>query len=277
MEIVFAKLFEALGHPQRLDVFRLLARRYPQYVPAGEIANALGFKANTLSTYVSALVNAGLIERERQGVSVRYRIALSTSKSMLEFVSMDCLRGRADILEDVAQPRKFVKKANVLFLCTANSARSIFAECILRDIAGDRFNVYSAGSHPSGTVNPQALELLNNRIPDVGTLRSKDIREFQSGSAPVMDFVITVCDRAANEECPAWEGHPISSHWSVADPVLAEGVDGDVSQGYIQAYIQAYDTLNNKILALSRLPISDLPKAELQRRLDQISERSEEK
>ena len=158
------------------------------------------------------------------------------------------------------------RKYNVLFICTGNSARSIFAESILRREAGDRFNVYSAGTRPSSALNPFAVRVLEDKGHDTSALRSKNVDEFQGDDAIPMDFVFTVCNQAANEECPAWEGQPVSAHWGMPDPVKAEGSDAEKSL----AFQQAYGMLRNRIIAFSSLPLDSLDAISLQRAVDDI-------
>ncbi|HEX6320680.1 MAG TPA: arsenate reductase ArsC [Burkholderiales bacterium] len=129
-----------------------------------------------------------------------------------------------------------MKKHNVLFLCTGNSARSILAEAYLNSAGRGRFAAYSAGSHPAGKVNPFALELLErSRIPTQG-LRSKNWEEFARPGAPQLDFVFTVCDNAAGEVCPIWPGLPIKEHWSIPDPAAAQGSDEEKRQAFFRTF-----------------------------------------
>jgi arsenate reductase len=155
---------------------------------------------------------------------------------------------------------------NVLFLCTGNSARSIFAEALINHWGQGRFQGYSAGSHPAGHVNPMALVLLNRLGFPVEHLRSKDWNEFAMPEAPPMDFVFTVCDNAAAEVCPVWPGQPATAHWGVADPAA---VEGDEKQR-MMAFRQAFSVLENRIRIFVSLPFDKLHGLKLQRRLDDI-------
>lgn len=155
---------------------------------------------------------------------------------------------------------------NVLFLCTGNSARSIMAEVMLNSMGQGRFKAYSAGSHPKGAVNPLAVELLQkNRLP-TEDLRSKGWEEFSQSGAPVMDFVITVCDQAAGEVCPIWPGQPMNAHWGIEDPAAAEGSWEEKRK----AFFTAYNRLRNRLSIFTSLPMSKLDRLSLQRRLDDI-------
>lgn len=158
------------------------------------------------------------------------------------------------------------RKFNVLFICVGNSARSIFAESLLRSLGGDRFNVYSAGIKPFSELNPFAVQVLNDKGHDTSVLRSKSMTEFSGPDAPNMDFVFTVCNQAANEECPAWEGQPISGHWGMVDPVKAEGTDAEKSL----AFQNAYGGLKRRIEAFTSLPLESLDRIALQSAVDEI-------
>jgi arsenate reductase (thioredoxin) len=155
---------------------------------------------------------------------------------------------------------------NVLFLCTGNSARSILAECILNREGKGRFRGFSAGSHPKGQVHPFAIELLKKLNHPTAGLRSKDWEEFAVPGAPVMDFVFTVCDNAANEVCPVWPGQPMTAHWGLPDPAAAEGTEAERHL----AFADAYRMLLNRISIFNNLPMRSLDRLALQKHLDEI-------
>lgn len=264
-----------LGHPQRLALFRLLMRRYPDRLPAGEIAAALGLKASTLSAYLAALLQAGLISQTRAGTSLSYAVDIAAVRQTLDYLWLDCCRGRADLCAtasplDARDPMMADRKYNVLFICTGNSARSIFAESLLRQIAGDRFNAFSAGTRPSSALNPFALQVLEDKGHDITPLRARNTAEFTGPDAPVFDFVFTVCNQAANEDCPSWDGQPVSGHWGMPDPVQATGTDAEKSL----AFQQAYGALKRRIEAFAALPIATLDRIALQSAVDEIGRQS---
>jgi ArsR family transcriptional regulator, arsenate/arsenite/antimonite-responsive transcriptional repressor / arsenate reductase (thioredoxin) len=276
MEKELVDLFTTLGHPQRLAVFRLLMRRCPDELPAGEIAEILALKASTASVYLSALTQADLITQRRDGTRLLYSVNLGGARRVVQGLFVDCCRGRADLC-----PPQFVtllggisrmtdRKFNVLFVCTGNSARSIFAETLLREIAGDRFTAYSAGTAPRSELNPTAVEMLQSKGHDTSLLRSKSISVFQAPDAPKMDFIFTVCDRAANEDCPTWPGQPISGHWGLPDPVKATGTEAEKHL----AFQQTYGALRNRITAFTALPFDLLDRGALQKQVDEIGHKT---
>jgi arsenate reductase len=147
---------------------------------------------------------------------------------------------------------------NVLFLCTGNSARSILAEAILNHKGRGHFRAYSAGSFPTGKVNPGAIALLEHlQLPTAG-LRSKSWDEFAKPGAPRLDFVITVCDNAAGEQCPLWPGQPMTAHWGVADPAHVEA-----AAEREQAFREAFRILQRRIELFTSLPFSSLDRLAL--------------
>ncbi len=259
----------ALAHPRRLDVFRLLMRRYPDRVAAGEIAEALDLPASSLSAALAQLRGAGLITQTRSGTSLRYTADTRGAGAVMTYLWADCCRGRPEVcLPSFAQePNMADRKYKVLFICTGNSARSIFAETLLRAIGGDRFEVHSAGTRPYSELNPTALQVLQDKGHEVSDLRSKNISEFQGEAAPRLDFVFTVCDRAANEECPPWPGQPVTGHWGQPDPVKAEG---NVAERLL-AFQQVYGALRNRIMGFAALPIATLDRTSLQAQIDDIA------
>jgi len=157
---------------------------------------------------------------------------------------------------------------NVLFLCTGNSARSIMAEAILNVKGKPSFTAYSAGSHPTGTVRPEALRQLElTKIPAQG-LRSKSWKEFASPDAPKLDFVMTVCDNAAKEMCPIWPGQPTSAHWGVPDPAAVKGSEAEIERAFREALL----LLSRRIDLFLSLPLEKLDNLAIKRELDSIGQ-----
>lgn len=155
---------------------------------------------------------------------------------------------------------------SVLFLCTGNSARSILAEAYLNHAGRGRFEAHSAGSQPTGKVNPFAVEVLREHGIAPAAPRSKNWNEFAGAGARPIDLIFTVCDNAAGEVCPVWPGRPISAHWGVPDPAAAAGDDGKKRD----AFREAFDALKQRIDRLIALPVEQMSAAELKSRLDEI-------
>jgi arsenate reductase (thioredoxin) len=158
---------------------------------------------------------------------------------------------------------------NVLFLCTGNSARSIMAEAIMNHKGAPSFTAYSAGSHPSGTVRPEAIRQLEKAHLRTGDLRSKSWSEFSTPDAPHLHFVFTVCDNAANEVCPLWPGQPMTAHWGIPDPAAVKGAPEAIER----AFRDAYSTLDRRISLFLALPLATLGTLALQREIDNIGKR----
>lgn len=158
------------------------------------------------------------------------------------------------------------KPYQVLFLCTGNSARSILAEAVMNREGKGHFVAHSAGSRPAGVPNPFVLDLLRREGFDTGFARSKSWDEFSLPGAPELDFVITVCDNAAAEECPYWPGQPVSAHWGLPDPAAVEGSDAEKAI----AFAETYRALNRRIQAFTALPFAALDSLTLTARMADI-------
>jgi arsenate reductase len=155
---------------------------------------------------------------------------------------------------------------NVLFLCTGNSARSILAESILNSLGKGKFRAYSAGSFPTGKVNPYSIELLRQKGLPVAGLRSKNWDEFAAPDAPRMDFIFTVCDKAAGETCPVWPGHPASAHWGFEDPAAVTGSEGKKRAAFERVFAE----ITARIRLFLALPLEHLDRMSLQSELNAI-------
>lgn len=155
---------------------------------------------------------------------------------------------------------------NVLFLCTGNSARSIMAEAIMNHKGRPNFTAYSAGSHPSGKVRPEAIKQLESaRLPTNG-LRSKSWDDFARPDAPRLDFVFTVCDNAAKEICPFWPGQPMTAHWGVPDPASVQGTKEQVEKAFRDAFFM----LDRRISLFLCLPVTSLDRLAIKKEIDKI-------
>lgn len=157
---------------------------------------------------------------------------------------------------------------NVLFLCTDNAVRSIMAEAIMNDISMSKgqFQGYSAGSQPTGCVDPMAIDELGNRHLSANGLRSKSWEEFTDTNAPLLDFVISVCDETVDEICPVWPGEPLTAHWHISDPSIAEGGEFEKQRAFVETFRQ----LRNRIELMTNLPWEKLDKETLQKHINDI-------
>ncbi len=292
----------ALAQETRLRVFRLLMTVGPDGLPAGEIARRLGVQPATLSFHLQHLERAGLLTRHRRSRQIVYAAHVDGVRGLLTFLTQDCCQGRPEICGDIAgaaqvcatgpsagpsrsesatagstasrgrpemaAPQGTVPpRYNILFLCTHNSARSIMAECILNRIGEGTFGAFSAGAHPSGALNQDVVDLLHRSGFDTTELRSKSWDEFASPSDIKMDFVFTLCDRAAAEACPVWPGQPMSAHWPFPDPALFKG-----SAAERRAFIaDVYKQIQQRLSIFVNLPLASLDRLSLQHRLDEMA------
>jgi arsenate reductase len=155
---------------------------------------------------------------------------------------------------------------NVLFLCTGNSARSIMAEAIMNHKGRPNFSAYSAGSHPSGAIRPEAVKQLESARLSTNSLKSKSWDEFAKPDAPKLDFVFTVCDNAAKEVCPFWPGQPMTAHWGVPDPAAVQGTPEEI----VKAFRDAFFMLDRRISLFLSLPLTSLDRLAIKKEIDSI-------
>ncbi|HFQ15829.1 MAG TPA: metalloregulator ArsR/SmtB family transcription factor [Rhodobacteraceae bacterium] len=265
----------ALAQDTRLKAFRLLVRHGPEGLPAGRIALELGVPQNTLSSHLGRLACTGLVRQQRKGRAIIYSADLEHVRKLVMFLTMNCCDGRPELCESLVAgltcssstpATKPHRLKNVLILCTGNSARSILGEALVNRLGKGRFRGYSAGSAPTGKVNPFALRLLRDKGYDTSHFRSKSWDEFAAEGAPPIDYVFTVCDNAAGEACPVWPGHPARAHWGLPDPAAATGSDANI----MQAFEQAYESLEKRIAAFIALPLDRLSDERLKTELAAI-------
>lgn len=273
-----AAIFAALSQETRLEAYRLLLRYQPFGLAAGDISRLLAVPHNTMSTHMSLLQNAGLVRSRREGRSIIFAanpLRLAAAEAFLDQGRASALSRKAASTSKaqlVAYPRKRSeedlnqKRYNVLVLCTGNTARSIMAEAILNREGQGQFQAYSGGSNPKSKPNPVGLELLAGLGYETTGLRSKSWTEFAKPGAPKMDFIITVCDKAAGETCPHWPGHPLVAHWGIPDPAAVSGSAEEKGAAFQETYRQ----LVNRLTAFINLPVDDLGLSDLKTRLAEI-------
>lgn len=267
MEIDNLNQLATLSNPQRMDVYQLLMRRYPNDVKAGEIATVLGIKPSTLSVYLSALVKGHLISKRRDGTALYYRTDMDGVRSMMDFLTTDCCNGRPDLCppEEGSIPCKEnkIRPLNVLFVCSGNSARSLMGEAFLNQLDGKNIRGFSAGTSPKAAPNPAAIATLERHGISTQALRCKPLSAFQSEDSPKIDFVFTLCDRAANTAVPSVNGSPLGAHWRIAEPSKA----ADATAGFENSY----NILKLRISKLCALPFEQLDRAARQKAIDEIA------
>jgi protein-tyrosine-phosphatase/DNA-binding transcriptional ArsR family regulator len=271
------ELLTALAHPSRLETFRLLIRYLPYGLAAGDIARLIALPHNTLSPHLAILEQAGLARSRREGRSIIFVAVSGRAQRLAAFLKEECCPaagvgcapfGSAN--SDPFPARREVSAANkvynVLVLCTGNSVRSIMAEAILNREGQGRFRAFSAGSRPGGEPDPRGLALLACLGYDIRGVRSKSWREFAGPEAPIMDFILTVCDSAAGEACPRWPGQPVVAHWGISDPAAIIGAEAEKRS----AFMDAYRRLTARISSLVNLDIDQLDLPALRRTLGAI-------
>ena len=268
-------IFGALAHQTRLEIFRLLIRYLPYGLAAGDIGRLLAIRHTTLSAHLSILERVDLLRSRREGRSIIFAAVEARTRDIAAFLAGDPPIGldRPFLTTRASGPfpaRREIprerKTFNVLILCTANSARSIFAEAILNKEGAGRFRSFSAGSHPTRRPNPLAIALLSELGYDTTSCGSKSWNEFADADSPSMDFIFTVCDVAAAKSCPAWRGHPMMAHWGIPDPIMIAGSEAQKRA----ALLEAYRRLTQRVTSFVNLDFENLDRATLKRKFVEI-------
>lgn len=272
----------ALGQATRLRVFRMLMGSGINGISAGEIAAAEDVPHNTMSTHLAALTRAGLVRSRKESRSVYYAVDLEGTRALLSFLVSNCCGEHPQLcaplleiaelaackhadavpLADHAGERSF----NVLFLCTANSARSIMAEVILNDIGRGRFFAYSAGSKPAGKPMSEALDRLRTLGHNVSNVRSKSWNEFTEADSPRMDFVIALCDVLQGQTCPEFGRTTVSAAWPLPDPAKFGGNPAERAT----MFNELYSSIRRRLEIFTSLPFAGLDKKSLKARLGEL-------
>ena len=278
-EVAVAR-FGSIGQPTRLQALRLLLACHPKSLAAGEIARRCEVPHNTMSGHLSILHRAGLVELERDGRAMNYRVDTGGFRGLVDYLARDCCEGKPELcrplsLETTDMPETTDEDAlapsfNVLFLCTQNSARSIMAEAILRKMGKGRFHAYSAGSEPALAPLPEVVERLRQLGHDVTHLRSKPLDEFTGPQAPRMDFVIALCDAPHGQFCPDIGTRSVTGAWPLPDPATFAGSAAERTT----LLNELYAMIRRRIEIFTSLPFASLDRMALKSRLDDIGDTS---
>jgi protein-tyrosine-phosphatase/DNA-binding transcriptional ArsR family regulator len=268
-----AAMLSALAQETRLDLLRLLFAHGASGLPAGEIGEALGVPPSTLSFHLSALEREGLLRATRQGRRIIYAVRMIAMRELLGFLTETCCAGQPGRCGDLArllpasdEEPMMTPAFNVLFLCTANSARSVMAESILNSIGGGRFRAFSAGSAPAAQPRAEVLEKLAAVGHDPSKLRSKSWNEFIGPDAPQMDFVIALCDTLDGQVCPEFGDKAITGAWPLPD-------SGKFSRNPAERATlmnELYASLHRRLSIFINLPFTSLDRMAARKRLDEI-------
>ena len=268
-----AGMLAALAQETRLDLLRLLFTRGASGMAAGEIASQLAVPPSTLSFHLTAMEREGLLLATRHGRRIVYAVRLIGMRDLLGFLTETCCAGQpglcgdiAGLLPEINEEPSMTPSFNVLFLCTANSARSIMAEAILNTIGAGRFHAWSAGSEPAAAPQPKVMEKLAALGHDTANLRSKSWDEFMRPDAPRMDFVIALCDMLDGQTCPDFGDRAVTGAWPLPDPMKFTG--SPVEQAALLN--ELYAALDRRIRIFTSLPFASLDRMAVGKRLDEI-------
>ncbi len=257
----------ALAQETRLDIFRMLVQCDPDGIPPSEIGERLKLPAPTLSFHLSHLKHSGLVVSHRQSKTVLYEARAEAINKVVGYLLDSCRARAKPASRDLPTSAKsFGPPKRILFLCTRNSARSIMAECAMTRWGEGRFQAFSAGSAPAEKIHPTTLRLLNELRYKTAGLHSKSWEQFAEPGGSALDFVFTLCDRAAAEPCPTWPGQPLRAHWGVKDPLAYEGSDSERRK----VFLETYAALEQRIKIFTSLPVEKLERFSLERWVTEI-------
>jgi protein-tyrosine-phosphatase/DNA-binding transcriptional ArsR family regulator len=267
-------MLSALAQETRLELFRMLGAQGATGMAAGDIAASLRIPASTASFHLTAMERAGLLQATRRGRHVIYAVRHFALRELMAFLAEPMGEAVPGTREDIAAmlpapaATGLQPAFNVLFLCTANAARSIMAEAILNRVGAGRFNAYSAGSAPARNPNPTVIARLAALGHDTSRLRSKAWDEFTGHQAPRMDFVIALCDTLDDQACPDFGHRALTCSWPLPDPAKFGG--GPVEQATMLN--ELYASLLRRVLIFINLPFSTLDRLAVQRRMDELGD-----